>query len=160
MKQGIKWYFILMGIVLLIGLAGFTWRIVFSPMHVANRAIDAGYDIVDRVVDGDNIIFNYENFFNMYQAAKQQVGNINSAQKSIDDFKETYGEDATKWPKDVRTEYNRLKSNIDDYKLMYGKAVADYNSKSKQLTRNLFKDSNLPYQLPDDPDDFFEGYRD
>ena len=65
-------------------------------------------------------------------------------------LKDTYGEDAMKWPKDVRGDYSNLQQNIEGYKMMYQKIVQEHNADSQKLNRNLFKSKSLPYMLPDD----------
>jgi hypothetical protein len=135
------------GIALLLAIAGIVTKIAFFPTHVANKAVDTAHDVVDETLNADNAIANYEMFKDLYNGAKAQVQNIKNTQKSMDDLKEMYGDPST-WSEDIREEYNHLKQNLDGYLMQYQSIVKEYNSNSSKINRNLFKDKNLPSELP------------
>jgi hypothetical protein len=129
-------------------IAGFIGKAILFPAKVANNVADTAIGVVDKTLNADNALFNYENFHNMYQGAKQQVVNIKNNEKSLTRLKETFGEDVSKWPKDTRQELYHTQQTIDGYKMQYERIASDYNADSKKFNRNLFKDKNLPFELP------------
>jgi uncharacterized protein YggE len=147
MKSATKAWVLGIGIVLLLSVAIIVTKIVFFPTHVANKAVDTAHGVVDKTLNADNAISNYEMFKDLYNSAKAQAQNIKNTQKSIDDLKAMYGDPST-WSKDIREEYNYLRQNLDGYLMQYQSIVKEYNSNSSKINRNLFKDKNLPSELP------------
>lgn len=101
--------------VFVIGVAGSLYKIVFAPMLVA-----------EKVMDPNNILFNYEYYFDQNEAFEAANRKIARAQEDTT----TRGQ----------FELKALLNNRDDI-------VADYNANSQKLNRNLFKSSNLPHTL-------------
>lgn len=148
MKTSTKVWLWIIGIGIVFGIFGLIFKIVLFPSYVANKAVDTGYGIVDKTMNADNALFNYEQYYDLYQGAKQQVMNINNCQKQIDNLKKTYGEDTSKWTKDIRNDFAFQQQTIEGYLMQYQKIVSEYNSNSQKLNRNLFKAKELPYELP------------
>jgi len=143
---------LLIGLVILfsLGFIGAGLGIITLPGHVASNSVQTVHDVVDKTINADNALFNYEEFFNKYEGAKMQAINIKNTEKAIQILKDIYGSDAIKWPKDVRGDYSNLQQNIEGYKMMYQKITQEYNADSQKFNRNLFKSKSLPYMLPDD----------
>jgi len=148
MKSIAKIWLSVLGMFVAIGIVGFIGKVVLFPVHVLDKTAETGYGIVDKTLNADNAIFNYEQFHDLYQGAKQQVVNILNSKNQINNLKETYGEDASKYTKDVRSDLSFQQQNLEGYLLQYQKIVSEYNSNSKKLNRELFKSKELPYQLP------------
>ena len=149
-KEGTKLWFIIIGIIVLVGVLGFIGKIILFPVNVANKAINTTSEVVDKTLDSSNVIFNYENFHNIYQGAIQQANNIINTEKSIETLKQTYGNNPIEWPKDVRSELSHQQQTLQGYQAQYQRIKSDYNADSQKLNRNLFKSKSLPYMLPDD----------
>jgi len=145
-----KIFLIGLAIIFSLGFISAGLGLITLPGHVASNSVQTAHDVVDKTINVNNALFNYEEFFNKYEGVKMEVINIKNTEKSIQTLKDTYGEDATKWPKDVRGDYSNLQQNIEGYKMMYQKIVQEYNADSQKLNRNLFKSKSLPYMLPDD----------
>jgi hypothetical protein len=143
MKKSVK---IILAIVAL-SFVGVLIKVLFFPAHVANKAVDTATGVVDQTLDADNAIANYEQFKDLYNGAKAQAQNIKNAEKSIEDLKALYGDPST-WTKDVREEYAFLKQNMDGYLMQYQSIVKEYNANSSKVNRSLFKDKDLPAELP------------
>jgi len=77
--------------------------------------------ITEKVVNSNSIIQNYEWFYDQYNAIQAQRANISSMKS-----------DATEKP---------------GMTMVLNNAIAEYNSRSRQITRNLWKASDLPYQI-------------
>lgn len=89
------------------------------------------FAVVDKVTDPDHIIASYEEFQNMY----------NTCQKICDDISVLKSSNVTSesgFSKEDRMV--ALKNNLNRW-------IQEYNSKSRQLTRNKWKNTELPYQL-------------
>lgn len=147
MREGTKIWGKIVGIVFLLAIAGIITKVVFFPVHVADKAVDTANGVVDKTLNADNVLQNYENFKDLYHDAKSQVMNIETAKKSMEQIKETYGDPST-WTKDVRENYNFQQQNINGYMMQYQSLVKEYNSDSSKMNKNLFKDKNLPSELP------------
>ncbi|WP_242289177.1 MULTISPECIES: hypothetical protein [unclassified Bacillus cereus group] len=128
---------------------GVAVKVIFFPAHVANKAVDTTTGVIDKTLNTDNALTNYEQFKDGYNGAKAMVQNIKNAEKSLKDIESLYGEPNT-WTKDIRSKHSFLQQNIDGYLMQYQSIVKDYNSNSSKVNRNLFKDKNLPSELPVD----------
>jgi hypothetical protein len=84
--------------------------------------------ITQKVVNADSIISNYEWYYDMY-------GQIQATEKKYDIAKKSGKEEA------------------DGIRMVLEGMIQEYNSKSKQVTRNLWKAKDLPYQIEYKEDD-------
>lgn len=130
----------ILGLVLLIG-------IVVSSIGFVLRIASRPAEVIDKVTNADRIIFNYELFFDTYNDTLAMDKQIQNTVKQISNLEESLGPDRANWAREDKTEWNRLNSVLLGLRTQRDSVVADYNSKSKQLTRNLFKDRSLPYSL-------------
>lgn len=129
----IFWSLLLLFIV--IGIASWTITVLSRPGQV-----------IKRVTEPDKIIQNYEWFEATYNDALAIDRQIKTAQQSVIDF-ETSAGDRANWKRADTIEHSRLNSILQGLRYQRDNIVSDYNARSNQLTRNLFKDSELPYQL-------------
>ena len=143
MKTGLK----ILGFVVALSFVGVLVKIVFFPAHVANQVVNTAQDAVDKTINADNAIFNYEQFKDQYNDAKAQIANIEQDKKDMENLKNTYGEPNT-WTKDIRDQQQHFQENLDGHNMMYQSIVKEYNSNSSKINRKLFKDKNLPSELP------------
>lgn len=102
--------------------------------------------IIDRVTQPDRIIQNYEWFEETYNDTGALDSQISNAQLQVDSFSDGLGSRDT-WSRDDRIEFNRLNAIVLGLRNQRDSVVAQYNARSNQITRNLFKGSSLPYQL-------------
>lgn len=86
----------------------------FWPFSVAKG-------VIDKVVNPNAIIQNYEWYYDQYNAIQAQEANI-----------KMMPEDAPELP---------------GMRMVMNNAIAEYNSRSRQITRNLWKADDLPYQI-------------
>lgn len=77
--------------------------------------------ITKKITDPNAIIQNYEWYYDQYNAIQAQKANIAAM------------------PKDA--------SELAGMTMVLNNAIAEYNSRSRQVTRNLWKASDLPYQI-------------
>lgn len=112
-----------------------------------DQVTDTAAGVVDQTLDADNVLTNYEQFKDDYHNAKAVAENVRTAEASMQEIKDMYGDPAN-WTESIRKEYNFNKQTRDGILMQYQAIVKTYNANSEKLNRNLFKDKNLPYQLP------------
>ncbi|MDD5651585.1 MAG: hypothetical protein PHF86_14415 [Candidatus Nanoarchaeia archaeon] len=77
--------------------------------------------LATKVINSENIIYNYQWFYDQYNIILAQKANIDIIDNdSIE---------------------------LSGMKMVLNNTIAEYNSKSKQINRNLWKASDLPYQI-------------
>jgi hypothetical protein len=76
--------------------------------------------IVNKVLNTESVTQNYQWFYDQYNAIQAQQANYNSANGSPEQ---------------------------SGMKMVLNNSIAEYNSRSKQIHRNLWKPTDLPYQL-------------
>lgn len=120
---------------------------VFSmPFHAAGNAIQTGHDVIDKTINADNAIYNYEWFKQQKQdieVAKQQYQNAVMAE---DVFKASAGP-RTEWTFEDKNEAARLSSITLGLKNQIIQRTEDYNARAKMANRDIFRDGLLPDAL-------------
>ena len=120
---------ILIGAVILIGVP-----IGCSYLGVLNKAATAPARVINKTLETDNIIFNYEYFFDMNAA-------FTSRSAQVKQYKDLYATETDKDEKiQLRTEMSAMQQSCREL-------ATKYNANSLKLNRGLFKDKKLPYQL-------------
>lgn len=117
-SEFISWWMVVLGLVI------FT-LIVFG----ISKFVSKPFAVVDKVTDPDHIIQSYEEFETMYNTCFQICDNMTALKDAPDEGGFSSAQ---------RISSQRLKLN---------EVIREYNAKSKQMTRNLWKSSELPYQL-------------
>jgi len=124
----------------ILGVLGF----VMNPFRQAAR-------IVNKTMDADNVITNYE----WFKQRHEDIGAIDSKIKSSDtvvsQFKTDAGERAD-WHREDREEHARLSSVLLGLMQQRADLAAEYNARSRMVNRNIFKagDVKLPESIPVD----------
>jgi hypothetical protein len=121
--------------------------VMLSITSFALKMASRPAEVIDKVTNADRIIFNYEWFFDTYNDTQALDRQIQGVAKQIEVMGLLLGADRNAWSREDRTEWNRLNAVLLGLRTQRDTVIADYNSKSSQLTRNLFKDRSLPYQL-------------
>jgi hypothetical protein len=115
--------------------------------HTVRNTKETANGIIDKTVNADNVIYNYEWFkmqYNSYLGLKEQV---KIAQKSVDDYKSLMGTDSSKWTSTDKSELSRLNSIVQSLQMQLQNVVAEYNAKSQMVNRSIFKTGDLPEQV-------------
>jgi len=136
----------LTAVLIVISLIGFGMRTVLFPTHVANKAVDTAYQITDKTLNADNVIYNYEWFkrqYNDYLAINNKVRN---AELAVKEFNDSVGP-RDKWTFEDKTESARLQSIVTGLKQQRQDIISEYNAKSQMANRSIFKTGDLPEQL-------------
>lgn len=94
--------------------------------------------VADRTFDADNIIFNYEQFFDVSERHKAKVSDID-AHSELVKIAKTEGD---------RKELSRLRMELAALKSSCRALASEYNADSQKMNRTIFKSNNLPHTLP------------
>jgi hypothetical protein len=127
------------------------WRIlllmmIFSAIGFGITLLSRPAQIIEKVTEPDRIIQNYEWFENTYNDALAIDRQIKTAKQTVIDFESSAGS-RSEWGRTETNEHSRLNSVLQGLRYQRDNIISDYNARSNQVTRKLFKGSNLPYQL-------------
>ena len=124
-------------IILSVVLGGIFWgiKIVSQPAKV-----------IGKVLDADNILYNYEWFKQTYQDVRAIDLKIKNAKDMVKAFKADAGARES-WAFEDKTEYSRLNAIFLGLQNQRADIVATYNARSKMASRSIFKTGELPEQL-------------
>ncbi len=90
--------------------------------------------VVNKTLETDNIIFNYERFFDIN-------ANFTSRVAQIKQYKEFFDNETNSVEKiNLRTELAAMQQSCREL-------ATKYNADSEKMNRSLFKDKDLPYTL-------------
>lgn len=132
--QKIFWlYFVPVVIIIFMAIWGF--RVISQPLH-----------IIEKTLDADNVIYNYEWFHQAYQdiqATDKKIGNL---EMTIMQFKTDMGT-RTNWDFSDKEEYARLNSVLMGLKNYRQDLVAKYNARSRMVNRKIFKGKMAPEEV-------------
>jgi hypothetical protein len=137
----------IVGIVLGVSLIMILGKVVLYPLFFAEKAIDTGYEVTDKVLEADNVIYNYEWFKNQYEDIQALEKKIRNTEVEIDTFNESLPTDRSEWTFEDKEESARLNSIKLGLMNQLEDAVAEYNARSKTATRSIFKDGVIPDTL-------------
>ena len=130
---------------LFIGLivGGFMVRLIFFPVHTAEKMMNTAYDAVSKTINADNAIYNYEWFKQTHQDIVAQKAQLQNAIKAADSFKQEAGE-RKDWSFDDKQESARLNSVQLGIENNLEQTIANYNARASMANRNIFENNILP----------------
>jgi hypothetical protein len=131
--------------ILLVGGAIFSLAtgIISFPFHMAGNEIQTAHDVVDKTINADNAIYNYEWFKQTYEDINAQKAQLSNAQQTFDSFVAGSG-DRKNWTFEDKNEYSRLSSVVLGIKNNLEQTIANYNARAKMANRAIFQNSILP----------------
>lgn len=113
------------------------------PWHAAGNIVDTKHDVIDKVVNADNAIYNYEWFKQRYEDIQANKAKIVIADKAVLDFEASAGA-RTNWDFQDKQEDARLRSIAQGLRGHQEQVIADYNARAKMATRNIFINGVVP----------------
>jgi len=131
---GLIWLFFLFVVILSVG--WFIFTMLSRPAA-----------LVDRVTDPDRIIANYEWFEEAYNDCLALDAKIATTAQQIESQFKDLPKDRSGWSRQDRDAWNQWQTTLNGQRSQRQNIVAEYNAKSKLITRQLWKSPNLPYQL-------------
>ncbi len=106
--------------------------------------LDQIFGVTRKTINADNIIYNYEWFKMQYNDYLQLKSKIQIAELEQSTYKQTYQDN---WDDKSKSEYQRLETIQTGLRYQLQDVIAEYNQKSSMINRNIFKDTDLPYEL-------------
>lgn len=132
------------GVIAIVVIGGFA--IVGSLTGIITSPFRSAAGIVERTVNPDNVIANYEWFKRQYQDIKAIDVNLANAEGAQASFEKSAGDRST-WKFDDRQEWARLNSVALGLRNQRAEMVAEYNARTQMANRNLFRTSDLPAEI-------------
>lgn len=122
-------------IVIVLGAVGWVLRLASQPAR-----------IVEKTLDADNVLYNYEWFKQQYQdvqATDQKIGNTESLLAgSVAD-----GRSRSEWGFEETQQHANLQRTLLGLENYRQDLVAKYNARSQMANRSIFKTGELPETL-------------
>lgn len=121
-------------------------KAVLFPVSTIGKSVDTAYEVVDKTMDAENAIYNYEWFKTQEAYIRECMTNETIAKEEYDLFTSMLPEDREKWDRDDKQEESSLRNSYFALQKLTNQAMEDYNAKSSMVNRSIFKD-NLPSNI-------------
>ena len=133
----------IIGIIFAVLAGGFLIKAIMFPVHVATNEMNLAHDAVDKVINADNAIYNYE-WFKQKKADIDATGRqYKVAKVNYDSYVNSLGERST-WGFEDKGEVARLNAVVLGLQTNLESQIGDYNARANMATRNIFEDHVLP----------------
>lgn len=93
--------------------------------------------VANRTLDADNIIFNYEQFYDVSEKFKAKTHDLATHNELVATAKEEGDKD----------ELRRLRMELAALKSSCRSMASEYNADSEKINRSIFKSNSLPHTL-------------
>lgn len=104
-----------------------------------------GYgDLAVNTVGAQNLQRNYEWFKAQESAMSQIQAQVCYAKGDLDDFKTTYGANASAWTKTTKDDYDNLMFVKSGYVSKYNALASDYNAHRASFIKSFGRDPQVP----------------
>lgn len=107
-------------------------KLVLLPFMLAGKVIDTGEALLDKTFDADNIIHNYEWFYDVNASYRARVSQIEGHKSLLVDA----GDDR----RHVQIEIAAMQQTCREL-------AEKYNANSQKMNRSIFKGWSLPHKL-------------
>lgn len=135
-----KWLLIGL-VVVLVPIAFLGLRALLFPVKGIEKAIETSYGVLEKTMDADNAIYNYEWFKQTAEDIQALYNKEVNAGEAIAEHMETMDDS-----REDKTELARLRAIKLGLSNMLEDVMAKYNARSKMVNRAIFKD-NLPSNI-------------
>lgn len=102
--------------------------------------------IVNKTIDADNVLYNYEWFKQQYRDIGAVDLKIKQQQDAIDIYVKDLGP-RTEWSWDDKQEFSRLNSILVGLRHQRDDMVATYNARANMANRQIFMGSDVPSRI-------------
>lgn len=139
------------------GPMSFFWKILLPVVIVCAVVSGIGFvfglfghgaDLVNKTLNADNVIYNYEQFKRDAENVRAFEANYETNRAAYDQLKEELGSDRASWTREDRAQLNTYQQAMVGNKTERNRLAAEYNAKSQMLNRELFKGDGLPHTFP------------
>jgi ABC-type Fe3+-hydroxamate transport system substrate-binding protein len=123
---------------LVLGAMSLVAKTVLFPVHVANKIADTTTQIVDKTLNADNVVNNYEWFKQQAEDNTALLKKTEAAEQAVNSFNKDAGP-REKWTFEDKIESARLAAVHLGLQSQREDLVATYNARSKMANRSIFK---------------------
>lgn len=120
---------------ILVGVVVFMTAMTF--FNTANKVANSADKVVDKTLQADNVITNYERFFDLQANFSARVMQIAEHKSLIDDAVVMKNTD----------DANLLRVELAGMKQSCREIASQYNADASKINKNIFKSKNLPNVL-------------
>jgi hypothetical protein len=122
----------IIAIFLILGGIGWGIKVVMTPARSAA-------EIVEKTLDADNVIQNYEWFKNQKGSYDAALVKLDSANRALATFNASAG-DRKGWTFEDKQEHARLTTIVSGLEGHVASTASDYNARSRMMNRSIFKE--------------------
>jgi|SRR5882724_8591968 len=122
-----------------LGALGTALNLITIPWLKLNSQIQTNRDIVTKIFNADNALYNYHWFKERAAAITALETTIGQADAAVKDFEISAGLRTT-WTFDDKNEDSRLRSVAQGQKAQYNSLVGEYNARMKEADRSIFEE--------------------
>ena len=90
-----------------LSIIGLVFGVITLPFHAASNIVQTDHDIIDKTINADNVLYNYEWFKQQYEDIQAMENKIRIAHTAVETFKLT-APDRKEWTFEDKNEFNRL----------------------------------------------------
>lgn len=129
---------VVLGIIAL-AVVGSAMNLITIPWLKFNKQVQLNRDLVDRMYDVDNALYNYHWFKERVEAIKATKNKVANATTELANFQVIAG-DRSKWTFEDKNEEARLRTIVMGLKSHYEDQAGEYNARAKEADRAVFQD--------------------
>ena len=129
-------------VLIVLSVLGTAFGLITIPWLKFGSQVQTNRDIVEKTYNAENALYNYRWFKDRFELIGATETQIENAQIAHESFKTSAGARSS-WTFEDKNEDARLGSVVLGLKNHYQEIVAEYNSRAKQVDRNIFID-DLP----------------
>lgn len=141
--KALGYIFLTLVVFFLCWLLGLAFGVFSLPFHAASNVVDTSHGIIDRTLNAENAIYNYEWFKARHEAIIAIDNKVKIAKGAVISFEASAG-DRSSWTFEDKNEHARLTSIVQGLQSQQEDLIAEYNAKSKMANRAIFKDGLIP----------------
>lgn len=130
------------GIFIFIG-GGLIVRTLMLPVRVVSKSVETTEGVIDKTLNADNAVYNYEWFKQQEQDIIGVKAKIANSLDAVDNF-EKLSPPRKEWTFEDKDEYSRLQSVKLGLQNQLQDMVADYNARAKMANRSIFLTGKIP----------------
>lgn len=136
----VKIFFHILLAIVIISALGWGWRMFTRPARTVS-------EVTERTFAGDNVIYQYEHFYDLYHTVRATVQKVKNTQESFNQLVAGLPQDPAGWNYVERESYSNLNNALMGTKNILADQVEQYNADASKINRKLFKSDNLPHQI-------------
>lgn len=124
------------------------WVVGGIAVLILIMVLSSGLGVLSRTADPDNVIYTYEHFFDLKANADTYCSQIEQFEAERDAMVEDMPGNRNEWSPEDRNDVRRKETELTGVKAQRYRVVEQYNAESQKANTRIFKDNDLPEELP------------